>query len=146
MPDARPPWQTLFDRVRVVRSGSSVIVGLPTDAELDGLEAELGVSLPASYREFMKRFGPGDRNGWALLEPIVPRRGRKHDGVAARTALMREFSTEFGESGDHLDRLATFVYFGSSGGGDHYAWCPTAVTSQKPYECRFYMLPHGHED
>ncbi len=140
MSKSRPPWQKLFDSVRVVRNGGRVYVDPPTDAELDALEAEVGSPLPASYRAWMRRFGSGEVIGWVRLDPVVPRRGRERDGVISHTAACR---AAFGEGGG---LLSTLVYFGSSGGGDSYAWDPAAVTRKKPREYRFYQIPHGDED
>jgi hypothetical protein len=42
--------------------------------------------------------------------------------------------------------LANLIYFASSGGGDNYAWDPSAITRSSPHECRFYFLPHEYED
>jgi hypothetical protein len=147
MSKARPPWQNLYDRIRVRRDGGSVY-DLATDTNLDGLEKELGTRLPESYRARMKCFGPGELMRWARLEPVVARPRSPHDAVAPRTRAMRKFQTDSdGEDGpDSKAWLGRLVYFASSGGGDHYAWDPSAPTTKKPYEYRFYYMPHGYED
>jgi hypothetical protein len=42
---------------------------LSTDAEVDALEAELGMEMPAGYREYVTRLGHGDLCGFRVIPP-----------------------------------------------------------------------------
>jgi hypothetical protein len=141
MTRSHPPWQPLFDRIRVFRDGAFVYAPPPTDADLNRLEARLGSRLPASYRAFMKRFGPGVLQEWVLLaSPVVEAEG----GVVGLTELHRDFAREHRESYPNHAWLATLVYFASSAGA--YAWSPAEATQAAPRECRFYFLKRLQEE
>jgi hypothetical protein len=139
MPDTTPPWQALFDRVRVVRDGGWVYAPpvTVTDAELDGLEAEIGSRLPASYRAWMKRFGACELKNWVGLACVV---GRSGGTVLDDTRILREFSVDLAEYYPNHAWLSTLICFGGSGGGDLYAWDPADITQEKPREYRFHFL------
>ena len=53
-------WDQLQSELHIVLPEGGVIVAPPTDQTLNELESALQVSLPVSYREFMKRFGAGE--------------------------------------------------------------------------------------
>jgi hypothetical protein len=145
MAKRRPMWEHLYDRIRVVRSLDSVCVPPAADAELDATEGRLGSPLPHSYREFLKRFGPGEFQGWVRLNRIDAERERAYDSVLGMTAKIREFLQHTGGL-RNPEWLSSLVYFASSGGGDWYSWDPAAVTSPRPREYRFYCTPHEYED
>jgi hypothetical protein len=144
MAERRKPWERLFDTVKVHRDPKDVYVPPATDAELDDLETQLGSQLPHTYREFMKRFGPGELNGWVRFDRVTGSKKDRGKTVAGRTDELREFFQEHGF--DNGEWLSSLVFFASSGGGDFYAWDPSAVARSRSRECRCHMLPHGHED
>jgi hypothetical protein len=108
---------------------------------LDTAESQLGSRLPQSYREFMKRFGPGELEGWVRLDPITPVL-KWHYTLVQDTVAARELYA--GAPDQNADWLGRVVYFASSAGGDYYAWDPEAITA-KPHECEFYYLRRGSE-
>lgn len=136
------PWDAVFDQVQI--SGYPDWVSAPhaTDDELDTVESQLSLRLPSSYREFMKRFGPGELERWVRLDPITP--GLKgHYTLAQNTTASRELNGE-GQNRNAM-WLGRVVYFASSAGGDSYVWDPEEVTRTKPHECQFYYLRRGSE-
>jgi hypothetical protein len=145
MPDTTPPWQPLFDRVRVIRDGGSVYAPPATDADLDGLETEIGSRLPASYRAWMKRFGPGELQGWISLAKPGPGVKTEYDGVTGLTALHRSFVQEHQEYYPNHVWLSALVYFASPGAGGAYAWEPGTFTEVSRHECRFFYLRRAEE-
>jgi hypothetical protein len=136
----RQAWEGVYDGIRIVRGSNYVCVPPATDAELDKLESQIGSRLPHSYREFMKRFGPGELQGWVRLTPVTPGRERNPWTVAGRTAELWDLYTKEWDWYSNHQWLSSVVYFASSGGGDEYAWDPAAVTCSRPHECRFYYL------
>src|SRR5262245_27566547 len=91
----REPWETVFDRVRVIRDPGSVYRPPVLDGDLDRVEVALGSRLPHSYREFMKRFGAGDVNGWLTIQSIFPHKSDGPAPVFEKTEAMRQY---FGRS------------------------------------------------
>src|SRR5262249_41567252 len=113
--------------------------------ELDDVEKQLKVRLPRSYREFMKRFGPGEFQGWARLHLVTPS-VKSHFTVTEDTKACREFMPGSARENRTKRWLERVVYFASSAGGDKYVWDPNDVTSSQPHECRFYLLWRGSEE
>jgi hypothetical protein len=146
MAKRRESWARLYDGIRVVRRPDSVCMPPVADAELDELESQLGSRLPQSYREFMKRFGSGELQGWVRIYPIVTKGKRTRSTVADTTTAIRAFFQKHKESLPNHRWLSSIVYFASSGGGDQYVWDPAAVTGTRPPECQFYYLPRHQED
>lgn len=137
--------ENVYDSIRVVRQPEHVYTPPATDVELNEVETQAGSRLPHSFREFMKRFGPGAVQGWACLYPITARRkaGRQWT-VTGRTSFLRDYYRKH----PHLNHewLANLIYFANDGGGSEFAWDPAAVTNARPHECRFYYLPRHTED
>jgi hypothetical protein len=146
MAKRRAPWERLYDEIRVIRSPNSVCVPPARDAELDGVESELGSRLPHSYREFMKRFGPGELQGWLRLYAITPGRKRDPWTVAGRTKQIQQIWPKYADFSPNHEWLSSLVYFASNGGGDEYAWDSAAKSRSRTHECRFYFLPRLNED
>lgn len=140
MAKRRKPWEQLFDTLKVNRDPKNYV--RPMDAELDELEAQLGSQLPHTYREFMKRFGPGELKGWVNVTRVTD--WKKAPGMSLLRETM-EYRRFFATHHPNRRWLATLVYFASSGGGDSYAWDPAAITSRSSHECRFYYLPRHAE-
>jgi SMI1 / KNR4 family (SUKH-1) len=135
------PCDAVFERVRVFRFPDRVYSHRVTDKGLDELEARIGSRLSHSYREFMKRFGPGDLDPWVVLH-----RPSTEDGIVSRTELYREERTAEPDDSPNMEFLTRLVYFASSIGGDAYAWDPQDVTCPEPFECKVYYLERMHED
>lgn len=144
MAKQRKPWERLFDTMIIYRYPGEAFVP-PTDNELDSLEMQLDTRLPYTYREFMKRFGPGELKGWVRIEPIAAKKRGHRRTVLDMTTASRQFASEPGHYSNGK-WLSTLVYFASSGGGDQYAWDPAVVTSRRSYECQFYYLPRLREE
>ncbi|MFO0804890.1 MAG: SMI1/KNR4 family protein [Gemmataceae bacterium] len=114
----------------------------PAAADLDQTEQLLGCRLPASYRAFVERFGlGGEIAGWCRLVPLV---GKANDffTVVGRTREMkRRFITET-EDAKRLGEsfVANLVAFGSTGGGDSYAFHTSEITDRKRSEYRVYQF------
>ncbi|MBV9124836.1 MAG: SMI1/KNR4 family protein [Planctomycetes bacterium] len=146
MAKKRTAWERLYDGIRVIRRPDSVCAPPATDAELDKVESEIGSRLPYSYREFLRRFGSGELQGWVRLNPITSRRKRTHWTVTSRTLELRDFFAKHSERLGNHQWLSGLVYFASSGGGDLYAWDPTHVTQTRLHECQFYLLLRHEEE
>lgn len=147
------PWEKVFDKVRVMRSPAAIYPPRVTDTQLDEMESQLGSRLPHSYREFMKRFGPGGIHGRMYLFPITPMRKGQGDGAATlftRTAQLRKI---FGKPRFQWQRypnrewLSQLVYFAVHADNNaEYAWHPEEVIQTTPHECQFYSLERLRED
>lgn len=143
MAKRRKPWERLFDTVKVYRDPGNAF-DPPTDDELDKFEVQLGTRLPHTYREFMKRFGPGELKGWVRVKPLAVKKRGHGETVLNLTTASRHFAIT-GANYPNGEWLASLVYFASSGGGDQYAWDPASVTSRREYECQIYYLPRLEE-
>jgi hypothetical protein len=141
------PWDAVFERIRVRSNPGDLYVRLPTDAELDALESEIGSRLPGSYRVFMKRFGPGELYGEIRFSQITPVRKGLHT-VGQRTLELRDLhqNDRLYRTAPNAQWLSSLVYFGSSYHGDEYSWDPAEVTRSDPHECRIYQLRRMQED
>jgi len=76
-----------------------------TEQELDAAAAALGIELPEDYRALMRRINGGDCDfgeAWIVLDSL-------------EAAVER--NTTFNEAG-----FPPFIFFGSDGGGEGYAW------------------------
>ena len=145
MAKRRQPWKSVYDGIRIIRNPRDVIVPPATETELDDVEAQLGSKLPHSYREFMKRFGPGELMGWVALDSLVKHRKGTLSTVSGRTTALRiAYQKHPSLRPNHL-WLGTLVYFASSGGNDQFAWDPAAKTNSRPHDCQFYCLPRMRE-
>jgi hypothetical protein len=133
----RESWERIYDGIRVVRDPATVHFSL-TDAELDEVESQLDARLPLTYREFMKRLGSGEIQGWVRLCPPW--------SIVVQTTWHRKC---FSESADRLVNhawLASLIYFGSDFCGNLYAWDPADHTRSGSWEYRSYQLPRMDED
>jgi hypothetical protein len=139
------PWDAVFDHIRVVRPDSWVCAPPATDAELDAAQSQLGSQLPHSYRQFMKRFGPGELLSWVRIEPITPSRRGGLD-IVSQTRGMREFVEKSKGTFPNAAWFAQLVLFGSNGGGDLYCWDSSAKSRTHPEEYPCYCLPHEDEE
>jgi len=111
------------------------------------MKTQLGLHLPHSYREFMKRFGTGCIEGLVYLIPVIP----MGKGRAARTLITQTVERRkiFGEPRWYPNHewLSRLVYFaGHVDNNAEYAWDPAEVTQTTPHECRFYCLERLRED
>jgi hypothetical protein len=106
----------------------------PSDAALDEAEAEIGVSLPPSYREFAKRFGYGIL--FRLYIIYIPMEGE--DSLTERNAVLRNV-LEIGVTEKIVDYkphgspelLLRLVPFGVSESGDILGWDPAERSGQE---------------
>jgi hypothetical protein len=146
MAKRRQPLGRFFDGIRVIRRSDSVHLPPATDAELDLAKAQLGSRLPHSYREFMKRFGPGELQDWFFLLPLSSPPNRAEVTVAAHTETHRDFFRKHPTSYQKHAWLCQLVYFARDFGNNRYAWDPAAVTCSRPFECQFYRLDRMRED
>src|SRR5262245_41874320 len=139
----KQPWDAVFDQINFHRAPDWVPVPPATDSELDQFEANLGSSLPLSYREFLKRFGAGELEGTLRLTPLVP------GTLVNRTVLedthdqREEFSARYTHNAEWLGRV---VYFGCNAGGELYVWDPIELAESDNQECPVYWLPRHEED
>ncbi|WP_171474647.1 SMI1/KNR4 family protein [Frigoriglobus tundricola] len=137
------PWDAVFDRIRVSRNPAWVCVPLATETDLYAIESQLESRLPQSYREFMKRFGPGELMSWIQLDQFSPSITGFLD-VVGHTSDCRKYVEEAGNRFPNAGWFQQLVYFASSGGGDWYCWDPSAQVPPG-YECPYLCLRHGHE-
>lgn len=134
------PWDAVFGKVRIVRPGDWVCAPPATDSELDAVESQLGSRLPQSYREFMKRFGPGDLMRVVELRPLS---SSDSWDIISHTRDCRECVEQFSDRFANADWFTRLVYFASTAGGDWYGWDPSAKSRSRPRE---YPCYHVHHD
>lgn len=90
------------------------------DSALARFEADFGVPLPPSYREFVGRLGPGEIGGYFRV--YAPGYGGKGLDLAALVTLVRENADIYeGQYGDAA-LVAGMIPFADTIGGDVFAW------------------------
>src|SRR5262245_54717566 len=140
MANRRTPWQRCYDNIRVARRPEKIYAPPLTDAELDGVESQLGCELPVSYRAFMKRFGPGRRYGAVWVYPIKPQR-LTPGSLTGETRRRRNSMATWPYQLPNRAWLSSVVYFAHDYMyADAYVWDPAAVTRRRPHECQVYSL------
>ncbi|WP_165226414.1 SMI1/KNR4 family protein [Aquisphaera insulae] len=143
------PWNVVYDRIELQADDESV--PLPTAEDLDAFQAESGFTLPASYRAFVLRFGPGRFDHDAEIKvasPGYPKDLTWHD--LARLNRFYRFASRSDEDLTDwfpdvpLDRIRGLIVFGSDNGGDAYAFDARDSTDPARHECGVSLLPrHG---
>lgn len=111
-----------------------------SQAELDRFETETGILLPASYREFMTRFGAGEFTGaWSEaefggdLEICAPLHSSEH------FRLQRPLGEEAYDFLNDKELRGRMIWFASEHNGDQYGWDPEDVTDEAAHECAIYV-------
>jgi hypothetical protein len=142
------PWDEVFGRLQVYRRPESLYVPPATEAELDNAESELGSRLPASYRAFLMRYGPGRIHDWVDVYGVVQQQSRY--GYHARTLVgatndSRDFYTRFVNKRNR-SWLLSVVHFGSYQGNAEFVWDPAEVVTSRPREYRIFQLPRLEEE
>jgi hypothetical protein len=142
MGPARQPWDEVFDRVRVWKSADYIYPFRPTAAELDAVEVELGYRLPASYRIFVQRFGvPGELDGWVRLNKVAGEIEELDHVVGATREWRRQFAEHPGAAEEiGVDFATALIAFGTTGGGNTFAWHPGEVTNRRLAEYKVYEV------
>src|SRR5947209_8352162 len=95
MANRRMPWERCYDNIRVARRPDKSYAPPVTDADLDGVESQLGCELPVSYRAFMKRFGPGSLHWWVRLYPVKPHPCRGSRTLTGTTRRLRRSEANY---------------------------------------------------
>jgi SMI1/KNR4 family protein SUKH-1 len=111
---------------------------VPTDAELDDAAAQLGLTLPPSYRTFARRYGHGltgelfiifvpmDKTGFDWSSGLVDRSSELKEELAESLAAK---TVRFQPSGSP-EIVGRLVPFGASENGDILAWDPGEPSSE----------------
>lgn len=148
-PREEGPWSAVYDRIELRTDDESV--PLPTPEDLDAFQAESGFTLPASYRAFVLRFGPGRFNNNAeitVASPGYPKDLTWHDLARLNRyyGFARRSDKDLAEMypDEDLDRIRGLVVFGNDNGGDAYAFDSRDPTDPARHECGVNLLPrHG---
>jgi hypothetical protein len=149
MTDAKP-WDETFGRIRALYWPECVYPPRTTIVELDAVEKELGVRLPASYRAFAGRFGLGGAlHALPELLPLVHPPGRSlEEWWGSVTEASRSHRTAgwdpawIARNPEFLDRTIVFAIDGS-----YHTWVFDAreVTNARDNEYRIYDIPRYHD-
>ena len=126
MPDAA--WGALPERLAMYVPLGQVLdrpSAAELEAALDDYETRSGIRLPASYREFLHRFGPGELSGYfRISSPIPPQlRGRVADAFDI-DALREMLDDPEGYWATEIAPTLTrrLVLFAETIGGDWLLW------------------------
>jgi hypothetical protein len=132
-------WEDLYRRLQIIETRGYRPVPKPTADALDRFEAQTGLPLPHSYRDFAVVFGPGELAEFArLCAPGYPgddtidlyeHNRFTHGGEDILTDL-------YGEP----ERVARLIFFGSTVGGEHLGWDPDEVQNPQANEYAVYGL------
>jgi hypothetical protein len=149
MPDTNP-WDETFGRIRAVYRPECVYPPLTTAAELDAVEKELGVRLPASYRAFAECFGlGGELHTLPEMLPIVPNPKRRKEGWWTSVTEASRFHRTTDWDPAWLERHPGFfdwiVVFAIDGGYHTWAFDTREVTDPRYTEYRVFDLPRLEE-
>jgi hypothetical protein len=140
------PWEPMFRRIRAVYRSEGMYSPKPTEADLDSIEAQLGMKFPASYRAFTQEFGLGGellslpRIYELVLPPGAP---DWWDSVVDRTRDEREFHEEHADHVDNgrlAERIQRMIVFAADSGYETWIFDPAEVTDARWRECRIYAI------
>jgi hypothetical protein len=121
---------------------------LPTPADIERFETEVGSRLPASFRGFTQVFGPGHLavgRGWLrVYAAYAPEKPQGEYDIRRRVLKFRERWEKCSWLlGPQVYRL---IVFGSDQSGDQYGWDPEDVTDPGAPEYGVYCWRHGDKD
>jgi hypothetical protein len=135
-------WEDLAETL-VIQPTLGSPLSKPQDKDLELLEKQSGFQLPVSFREFVKRFGPGEIGRYFRI--YSPRCGKKvsqadlYEYVQSfennRIALAKCFKEE--------GLIRRMVPFSDTIGGDVIAWDPEDVTDATTHEYGIYLIPRS---
>jgi hypothetical protein len=127
----------------VIVPGYGHLVPKPTEAQLDQFEAETGLPLPQSYRNFIKVFGPGEFPCVLLVAaPGYAQLNCRADLLSANRSYgyTPEQIADSGLPTDQRDRLLRPFYFGLERGREWLAWDPQDVRDPSAHEYGIYRV------
>lgn len=117
-------WREFHDSLVIV-PGYGEAVPKPTDAQLDQFEAETGVRLPKSYREYITVFGPGEFPCiLRIAAPGYPRLNWRADLLTASRSYgyTPDQIADSGLPAEQRERLGRLFYFGLERGRQWLGW------------------------
>src|SRR5262249_39095921 len=122
-----------------------VPVPKPSTAQLDQFEAENGLALPRSYREFILVFGPGEFS--ASLKIAAPGYGFvPHPSGVDLLATSRSYGWNAADiargwgTAEEKERLLRLFYFGLESGRQWLGWDPADVRDPETSEYGIYRV------
>lgn len=122
---------------------------LPTPADIERFETEVGIKLPGGFRGFTQVFGPGVLTvgrGWIrCFAPYAPEKARGDDYDIRRRVLAFQASWERA-SWLLSPQIFRLIVFASDAFGDQYGWDPEDVTDPGTPEYGVYCWRHGDDD
>jgi hypothetical protein len=132
----------IYDQIVVEEPKGYTRVPKPTPADIADCEARLGHKLPATYLEFVQKYGPGELGAFLRIAApgSVPHymanlAQSNQDTHAGQDLLIRIY----GEA----DLIRSAVFFGSTYVGDLVGWDVRAVTDADGSEYAVFVLPRN---
>lgn len=144
-------WDALPERL-AVPTYAGYTLDRPSPAELDGAlndhEARCEFRLPATYREFLHRFGPGELSGYFRISSPVPARlmGQVSEvfDLEAQRAMIE--STEDYQLGTLPTSTRRLVLFAETIGSDWLFWDTRDVRDPDRAEYGVYGFARGDRE
>jgi hypothetical protein len=141
-----PPWDAVFDRVRVKYYADRKYPPKPTAAELNAVETQLGFQFPLSYRAFAERFG---LCGWLcggseseihpLISPEPSEPAFHRDSVVDATLRIRAYREHYERYRWQYPTMEFERLIGFGGGDDQsFMFYPPEITDKRQREYRIY--------
>lgn len=135
-------WREFYDTLVIV-PGIGEPVLKPNASQLDRFEAETGLRLPRSYREYITVFGPGEFPCiLRIAAPGYPHLNWRADLLMANQSYGYSVE-ELGQSelpAEQRDRLARLFYFGLERGRQWLGWDPQDVRDPEASEYGIYRV------
>lgn len=133
-------WQSVLKALNVVDKVGLTLLPKPTDEALDEFEAQSGVLLPQSYRQFIKVFGPGELI-WEFRFFAPGYADQPHaDLHTFNTEAKAPLTDTFLRSLKDPNRVRRLIFFSRSSTGDLFGWDPEDVRDSKGREYGIYKL------
>lgn len=137
-------WREFYDSF-FIQCTYGVPVPKPTTDQLNLFEAQTGLRLPSSYREFIQTFGPGEFS--ATLKIAAPGYGFvPHPSGVDLLVTSRSYgwapediATSWA-SADQRAHLLRLYYFGLEGGRQWLGWDPRDVRDPNAFEYGIYRV------
>jgi hypothetical protein len=134
-------WPEFYSTL-VIDRGCGEPVAKPTPTQLDRFEAETGLRLPQSYRDYILVFGPGEFP--CVLKVAAP--GHASLGSFDLLTASRTYgysAEEIAGSGlpvEQQERMRRLFYFGLHHGRQWLGWDPKDVRDSGAHEYRIYRV------
>lgn len=124
-------WGTLFSEIEIIKTP---IEWVPSTGQLDEYEAETGIRLPTSYREFVQLFGAGTLGGNFVISCPGYGDGKRVDLLTSNQFVHECMEDELEEYCDNPELFRRMHFFAQAGENEeNFGWDPAEADAGDEY-------------